>query len=358
MLLTSAAALAVLANTQYVPVSPIYMVTTRGTKNGAFSRDQAAGDPRLYKLKEPTEFGPSKPPRVGNKVSDFVPLPGSVDQIGRELLGAAQVAGATRNALLILYIHGFNNDVQDAIDTAWLFRRDFTLPGVTPIVVAVTWPSDNSLWRYNQDRSDAEASAKVIGKFFAALGGERPPTSPGLRVVVVTHSMGAVVLTRAADTIVQAGVPRRPIFDEAAIVAPDLARSELDTNRFGGEVSLIVRQSTVYFSINDTVLAGSGIIRFTTGGRLGSQGALDYEDTPKNITFVNASRDVKAGRNGILGPIESHGIYWQNATFMTDFAALVLGKPAPTGYREQISERLWKLIRPSNPTESADGTVN
>jgi len=337
---------------QLQPAAPLFMLTNRGIRNGAWMRDAQGDHLRLYRLKEPNVFGPNKPPRVGNKVADFVLEPGSPDHSARELLALAQSTAATRNALLVFYIHGFNNDVQDAMDTAWLFRRDFTSQGVAPVVVSITWPSDDRLMRYNQDKVDAVRAGVPVGEFLRLLGEERPPATEGMRVVIITHSMGAVVLSRAAEAIFRTGAPRRPIADEISMIAADLARSDLDTDKFGGKISRLSRHVTAYFSVNDVALAGSGLLRFSTGGRLGSQGALDYTKVPANFDFVNASRDVKPGRNGILGPVESHGIYWHNATFMTDFIPLVQGRPLPAGYREKINGRLWKLIRPQNSSET------
>jgi len=331
---------------QLLPPAPLYLLTNRGTDRGVWTRDPDFKDLRLFQVKEELEFPANQPPRVGEKVADVFPVAILPDAAAQSLLTAAQNAGQTRNALLVFYIHGYNNDVVSALDTAWLFRRDFAEPALAPVVCSIAWPSDKNMLRYNQDKADAVRSGEAVGRFLKSLGDERPPITEGLRIVVVTHSMGAVVVSQAADWIAKNSQIRRPLIDEIIMVAPDLARSEFDRNRFGGVLGKISRHVTVYFSVNDTVLTGSGLLRLSTGGRLGSQGPLDYTRLPLNSTVVNASRDVKSGRRGILGPIETHGIYWQNLTFMTDFSALVKGRPATPGFREQINDRLWKLVRP------------
>lgn len=321
--------------------SPIYLLTSRGVRQNGWMRDAAPGSLKLYRLKEPAGAG-ERPANLGLNVSDFRFEASRDRDSARDLIGGAMNAGGGRDGLLVLYVHGYNSSVRDAVDTVWRIRRQFEERGIRAAYAAVSWPSDKRPERYNQDLSDARAFAKPLGAFLKELAVSRPHR--GLRIVMATHSMGAQPITRAAAFFTY----ETAMLDELSLVASDLDRSDLDKDKFGQYMPRLARRTTAYFTDQDLALGGSGLFRGYTGGRLGSLGPVQYEDLPSAVTFVNASRDVKAGRNPLSGLAATHSIYWENETFMNDLASLFADRPFAAGTREVMFGRHYRLRRPEN----------
>lgn len=324
----------------------LFLLTNRGRRQDTWMRDAEPGDFRLYQLEEPTSFGVDAPAGLGAKPSNYSAVGGGPAEAMRAVLAQAQQVGGLRRSLLVFFIHGYNCSVEDSMQMAWLLRRELRGRSTEPVIVSVSWPSDNRMTAYNQDRADAARAAEPFSQVLAVLAEERPPESENMRIVAVAHSMGAFMLAESAKRTVKRYPDRKWPLDEVTLIAPDLARSDLEEEKYGSGLMAICRRSTVYFSKYDIVLIGSGLLRFSTRGRLGSHGASDYDLLPKDMMFVDSSSDVRPSRQGLGAPFHTHSIYWQNQTFLADCLANVSGERLPPGLRQTVKENLFRLVRP------------
>ena len=74
------------------------------------------------------------------------------------------------NKCILFYVHGYNNDIKDVVDTC--FDLESTYPDV--IVVPFSWPANGGgaltgTLAYKSDKADARQSADALGRFVRAI---------------------------------------------------------------------------------------------------------------------------------------------------------------------------------------------
>ncbi|WP_295881993.1 alpha/beta hydrolase [uncultured Thiohalocapsa sp.] len=194
-------------------------------------------------------------------------------QVACELYEQTQTTG--RN--LVVYVHGYNNDIRDVVETAAQIEADH---GV--ICLVFSWPANggglvSGTVAYRRDKKDARASMDALNRFFEKVqffhetltagmretlrrkAAERHPDNPdrtqalyaklcseqcATKLSLVCHSMGNYVLKYALRPSM-AGA-RALIFDNVCLVAAD-------ANNSGHEswVQALDVRNRVYVFINE-----------------------------------------------------------------------------------------------------------
>ena len=206
---------------------------------------------------------------------------------------------------LLLCIHGFNESFRSAAQ--WSIRLGQEL-GLGKAVLTYCWPSQHSLYHYDQDRSNAVQAGKIL----AAVLDKLRKTGQLKRLYILAHSMGNYVLANAWS---QAPPPDYHRVAQVVMVAPDI-----DAVRFKRELIGPFRRRadkiTIYASSNDVALIVSRVKN--RGPRLGD---VDIENGPYVVVKGIDTIDVSAARSLLVN--HSHH---QDPRVVADIRGLFQGK--------------------------------
>lgn len=268
------------------------------------------------------DIGAEATPSVQNDLSKYVG--GLVDQ--NDFLEAA-VSALTENPneRILLYVHGFNNSVEDALTGIVRLKLDGQLPGL-PMIYSWAAGKDilrfngSNLWRpafdgYGHDIQIASSSCQQFRTFLLALSRAIDPE----RIILFGHSHGAKLVHAAlTDCEFRGETPERfpGRFDNVVYAAPDIDNDQfLQSFQQLGNVASKV---TVYASDKDFALDAS--TNFARGGlkRLGVGGPA--------MTVVAGIDSVDASQLPGIGDAEfGHAYAFLDETVMADIKATLEG---------------------------------
>ncbi|MGQ0672783.1 MAG: alpha/beta hydrolase [Hyphomicrobium sp.] len=240
-------------------------------------------------------------------------------------LFAAIAPGATPDDVL-LYIHGFNNNFEDAILRTGQMAFDFGFKGAP---IAFTWPSYRSVLGYGGDSENMAWSVKHIADFLTKLASDKP----GRKLHVVAHSMGSRGLLGALRMLALQG-RRTTMLKTVILCAPDFDAG-LFSEQVAAEVKPLAEQWVVYASKQDYALALSEKVNATL--RLG---------TP--LTFAQGYQIVDASEVEVTpwSLPEIHTYFAVKERLIRDLRGVLEGlPPAARGLTSKVSGRdtFWEL---------------
>lgn len=200
-----------------------------------------------------------------------------------------------------LFIHGYNNDWQEAVRT---YQRICAGLNGMGLVILFTWPSDGSKLGYLPDRKDARASApdlaEILNSFYDWLIGKQKDaqTSKACRakVSVIAHSMGNYVLQKAMQYSWSRN--NQPLLVSlvnqllmiGADVDNDLFKGGESTDKSDGDaIANLTYRVTALYSGLDTILGMSAGMKHFGKRRLGRAGLDRAEETPDNVWDVDCT---------------------------------------------------------------------
>jgi|GEM_PF-5479133 len=157
---------------------------------------------------------------------------------------AREVRRKSRSELVVL-IHGYNTDFDEALRRAAQIYQDVAFSGV-PVVFS--WPSFGDTLNYTADNANAEYSVKYLADFLAAITRAHADT-----VHVIAHSMGNRVLLPALKELASAGSVH---VGETILTAPDFDADVLD--QMIATIHPLTDRMTMYVSGRDVATAASG----------------------------------------------------------------------------------------------------
>jgi esterase/lipase superfamily enzyme len=267
----------------------------------------------------------------------------------RDAIAAFQGALAERLRVsdrkeVIIFVHGFNNDLDDGLATAaslWHFSGRFGVP------VSYSWPAGNKgLTAYIKDRESGEFSIYHLKEFLRALA-----AVPGLQKIhIVAHSRGADVTTTALRelAIFEMGAGRDPYrtlkIETLILAAPDLDFGVVRQRLAAERAASAVGQVYVYINPNDGALGVAQAL--ATGTRIGrlSPDKLTEKQWKElgeipNVHFINV--EDAGGRLG-------HAYFRDNPAVLSD-VVLTLRTGALPGSAERpldpVRSQFWSLHR-------------
>jgi esterase/lipase superfamily enzyme len=204
---------------------------------------------------------------------------------------------------VLLFVHGYNVSFPDAIFRAAQIAFDANFAGT---VLAFSWPSAGSLFKYDKDRESAEAAgpdlAKILGLVSEEIGKKN--------VYIVAHSMGNQVLVDALQLAAASRV--NLTISELVMAAPDV-----DTHVFrskADQIRSVAKNITLYASSADKALRASGEKSF--GTRLGFVGPSGPNIFPGIETI-----DVTAVGDDMLGL--DHSTFASSRAVLEDLGRLI-----------------------------------
>ncbi len=273
------------------------------------------------------------------------PDSGGVDRYAVE--SADKLAGMIRDDVvlgkrnLLIFVHGFDNSFDDAIERAAYVREFYAQSGVQGadcVVVTFTWPSSGLVLEklpappqaaYLRDQAIAAQSGEHLATFLKAMAALLPSMPADRRATLLVHSMGNVAFAQAVYTV--GGTWNAPPFDDVVLAAPDVANTVLDLPvdpMF--RLPVLAKCVSVYFSRRDLILdVSSGI---NGNARLGQHGPshADRASFPADkfrMVDCTEARDFPS-----LTPIDAtHQYYRRSRLVRDDLARVIAGLPVLGG---------------------------
>ena len=157
----------------------------------------------------------------------------------------AQLA-RSRQRDLLLFVHGFNVDFDEALIRTSQIAYDLPFNGA---VIAYSWPTQSGITKY---RGDEQINADSVAPFTEFLQFLLAAVPPDTRINVVAHSMGNRIVMQALGRLPTA---ERPPLAHVVLCAPDVGVS--DFKRWAPGVQAQVQRVTLYASSGDTALKSS-----------------------------------------------------------------------------------------------------
>ena len=253
----------------------------------------------------------------------------------------------------LLFVHGFNNDLEKALDTLEELVETYVKDPNCTIdnVVLFTWPSCGNLLRYRNDQQDARNSGIamlraycMLQEFFnTAFAPKRVGTGATANIALrnplcdkhihlMCHSMGNQVLVALMEAMIKDGVAVKNLFTELVMVGSDVDWDSFNPQKPLFHINNICERVSVYYNDKDFAL----FISDTTKGhpkRLGKDGPQNLTDIPSHIYFMDVSKapDINPlGRDAII----HHWYYKDSAVVRADILQVFAGTTT-----EEISTR-------------------
>lgn len=205
---------------------------------------------------------------------------------------------------VLLFIHGFNVNFNDAIMRTAQLGYDLNFKGV---VTAFSWPSVGSLWGYEADCSTADISSHYLCDFIKTIS-----TGDISNLYIIAHSMGNVVLTKALEKLKIVGMYPNEKISQIILAAPDIDK-DIFINQIMPAIKCKAR-FTLYASKKDKALLISKKLRY---------GYPRAGDGGENITIVEGVETVDASKvdTALLG----HGYFSDTQSLINDIHMVLQG---------------------------------
>lgn len=224
----------------------------------------------------------------------------------------------------LVYIHGFNNTMKDAIERTALIGKALG-GGYWGRFYLYSWPSAYSLTKYVDDLDRSEQAETHLRNFIRMIA--RDPNLE--RIDFVAHSMGSALLLRALSGLSLEVGPRTKHIGHVILAAPDI-----QSNVFASRMALVApfaSRVTIYATDKDRALSWR---KMRYGGEV-RIGARTTVDTPfKNVHFVDVSDAVQTWYQDPLD--NRHGYFATNPSVLADLAdVLKTGQAASLDAQEE-----------------------
>jgi esterase/lipase superfamily enzyme len=245
---------------------------------------------------------------------------------------------------VVLFIHGFKNDFDDA---AYSMADVWHFSGRIGVPIFFTWPAGaKGAFGYFKDRESGEYAIYHLKETLRMIA-----ATPGLKKVhIIAHSRGTDVATTALRELMietrAAGQSMRKKYkiENLILAAPDLdfgvVRQRLIAEKFGPAFG----QINVYMNQNDSALGLAQ--KLMAGERFGRLTAADLDDVDRDIfaSVRNVSFIDIENQKSLVG----HSYFKNNPGVLSDIA-LTLQTSAKPGSKERpllpVTGNFWRLSK-------------
>ncbi|MEH7830343.1 alpha/beta hydrolase [Gemmobacter denitrificans] len=219
---------------------------------------------------------------------------------------------------VLVYIHGFNVDFDEAIYSAAQISWDIGFDGLPCIY---SWPSKGelSLTAYNYDVNSAQQARTHLAEFLSLVS----RVEGADHISIIAHSMGNLALVEALRALPAPTGEADKIFSEIVLAAPDVDRDNFISlsetfPRFASGV-------TLYASANDRALEASKSLAAT----IPRAGDVPV-DGPLTAPFID-SIDASSVSNYVFGL--NHSYFASDRSVVSDIGRLILRGERPPNHR-------------------------
>lgn len=213
----------------------------------------------------------------------------------------------------VVFFHGFYNSFESSLIGAAELKLLYEKEGNREYtMIVLSWPSDGELlFAYDDDRSDARKSKKVLGaglykmsqflielcwlkysqKAISDTGRNKSVkkqnnTKCG-RLHIMAHSMGNYVLRHVLQELCKITGGKIPqLFDEILLIAADEDEDSFEHKNKFKFLPELAKRISVYFNQSDIPLIISNLFMGNMD-RLGSEGPRKPHKIPANVSLIN-----------------------------------------------------------------------
>lgn len=249
----------------------------------------------------------------------------------------ADAVASSEDRELLLFIHGYNTDFDEAMRRTAQIAWDTRFQGAA---VLFSWPSKPSVAGYTADEAGVHWATTHLTDSLQTL----VTTTGARKVVLIAHSMGSRALTEAVIRLKRSGVNLSPV-KHLVLAAPDID-ADVFVRDIAPELVEPGRQVTLYASSRDRALELSEQLHdYPRAGDAGSDVVIFPGIDTVDATDIDTS---------FLG----HNYYGENQTIMSDVRELI-SADTPVGNRPGIEPvvsdagNYWRLV-PEQPTAPAN----
>ncbi|WP_172292746.1 alpha/beta hydrolase [Pseudoruegeria sp. HB172150] len=229
---------------------------------------------------------------------------------------------------IVVFVHGYNTDAQDVFESHIELAKNLRDNGLTHAVfVSYSWSSRGDFWNYLEDDSDARQTAIHLVQSGLAVFAAFSTPDCRVRVHVLAHSMGALVVREAFRAAPGAKPTREGAWGLTQLITfgADISVRSMQ----GREGDLMLGKSqrfTNYFNRRDAVLATSNVKRFASSPRLGRHGAPPSRLAQiVDVDVTERWQNVSSRFDGQDKFRESHRFYRGDPVFALDVVHTILG---------------------------------
>lgn len=209
---------------------------------------------------------------------------------------------------VLIYIHGFNVNWNDAVGAALALQEMLNKTqqkdlNQSVLVVLFTWPSDGMALpfvSYKSDRTEAQGSGYAFGRgilkvrdFLMTLKKNRQAIC-NQDIHLLCHSMGNYVLQNTLERIEQftPGPVLPRIFEYIFLCAPDVDDNVLESGQAMDRLHELSRSVNIYYNHGDVAMY---ISDYTKGNpeRLGTNGAAHPSSLHNKVSQIDCTPIVK-----------------------------------------------------------------
>ena len=229
-----------------------------------------------------------------------------------------------QNEDILLYIHGFNNSVEECLLRASQIACDTGFGGRLAVF---SWPSLESPICYYQDKDQIDVAVKKFLDFLVVL------CQSARKVHIIAHSAANLLFTRsalAASAILEnfKGKIGQLICAHADVKVEFFLDVFKDSDTGVAGIESIVDNVTVYYHPRDKALWWAANSIFGTGDRIGRQ---ETKQLPNEMKLENVNiGEMAVSRENLfcfVGNIASmkHNVYAENPTVLEDMSEIING---------------------------------
>ncbi|AOF90310.1 alpha/beta fold hydrolase [Sinorhizobium sp. RAC02] len=216
----------------------------------------------------------------------YRPIDGRLQFIAQ--LDAALAQRAPEDREIVIFIHGYNNNIADSVFRNAQIAHDYNIRAVS---LHYAWPSGGSLPLYVFDRDSA-----IFGRAGLAEAIEIAGQTKARRVLLVGHSMGSYVVMEALRDLAMTG--RRKTLGRIGGVV--LAAPDIDVDVFQSQmrdIGTLPKPFTIVVSRRDRAL---GISRRLAGGHARVGSGSDIPMLQENEIAVVDASDIDGGTHNVF----------------------------------------------------------
>ena len=220
---------------------------------------------------------------------------------------------------VLFFIHGFNNDLNDALNTLQNLHHKYVQDNNSSIkhLVMFTWPAKSSLLEYRDDYSDAVLSGSPLARlflklktfyqdFFVKMGNERCNRKMNL----LCHSMGASVLESMQQNLSSLKMPLNVVLNKVIIAAGDVDWTAFEEPQPLYNLIDVCESVHLYLHREDIALGISQTTK-NPANRLGKYGPKNKNRLSNNIFCIDVS-------NVPSGDFSNHGYFLSSPKVIQD----------------------------------------
>lgn len=190
---------------------------------------------------------------------------------------------------LLIFVHGYNNDLRIIRDRHEQLERDLKAIGFKGALMTFCWPSDDSALNYLEDRHDAKTSAMQLVSDGIRILSEQQTPDCTVNIHLLGHSTGAYVIREAFDDADDTALPNSGwSISQVVFIAGDVSSASMsDGNSSTDSLYRHCYRLTNYHSKHDSALKLSNAKRAGIAPRVGRVGMP--EDAPGKSVDIDCS---------------------------------------------------------------------